>query len=325
MMASHNYHSTKAVGSGRYARMVGQFSSSSSATDLRNISMRKSLITSQTTNPKDEGLTEVSLPFHVGMFLTDEPIDLSIVGGLELAIFLQKPEALFHGTAVTSSSNYTLSDVSLTLPLIYKSANDIAATPAEYVVEFLNWTSMFSVLDSTVSSIAQRLQLSGLVSAIHNSLPTQEINSTSYNGFALKNPGYERLTFLRDGQRSPLEKTTVVADDRAKPIENKSTTYPEVLQDYLSAWSPNRDLHYTQVIPENIKGIVNRDGVVGIGCNYSPDSAGINVSGVLGVDLQSKIEDVSTPNPAQTEPYALYSFYLSRQAFMISPAGMKAL
>jgi hypothetical protein len=272
------------------------------------------------------GTKEVSIPFHIGMFLTDESLDLSAIGGLEIAVYLQKSEAMFFGGfAQMADVSYTLTDVSLTIPLLYKSMQMIQSTPPESVVEFLNWTSLYSVLDSSVSSIAHRLSLSGLVSAIHNTLPTAQINNTAYNQFALKSVAPERLTFQRDGLRSPLEKTMIVEDKRSSKTEDKSTTYPEILTEYLSAWGATKDLKYSQVIPELVKGVANRSGVVGMGCNYSPDSAGINVSGVLSMDLQSKLENETGGDPLTIEPYALYSFYLSRQAFATSPQGIKSL
>jgi len=314
MMASSVFHSSRAIGMGRTNRWEGQGIDKTTTSDPGLQASRRSIIAEKS----------VSLPFHIGLFLTDEPVDLSVVGGLELAVYLQKPEAMFFGGAA-ASMDYTLTDVSLTVPLIYKSSDMISQTPPESVVEFLNWTSLFSVLDSSVSSIAYRLYLSGLVAGIHNSLPTAQINSYANNQFALKSIGTERLTFLRDGQRAPLEKTMIVEDSSSAIITDKSTTFPEVLTEYLSAWGPVRDTRYSQVIPQNVKGIVNRSGVMGLGCNYSPNGSGINVSGVLSLDVQSKLEDETGSQPTQIEPYALYSFYLSRQAFMASPAGLKAM
>ena len=316
MMSSCQYHGGRAVGLGRMNRWDGTTAASTTAADFKSLAMRKSIT----------GTKEVSVPFHIGMFLTDEPIDLSAVGGLEIAVYLQKAEAMFFGTfGQMSDVSYSITDVSLTIPFLYKSMEMIQQTPPESVVEFLNWTSLYSVLDSSVSSVAHRLSLSGLVSAIHNALPTAQINNTGYNQFGLKSVAPERLTFQRDGLRSPLEKTMIVEDKRSSASKDKSTTYPEILTEYLSAFGPPKDLKYSQVIPELVKGVINRSGVQGIGCNYSPNSAGINVSGVLSMDLQSKLEDETGGNPAQIEPYALYSFYLSRQAYATSPQGIKAL
>lgn len=326
MMASNNYNLSKSVGMGRYNRYNGSFPRGGDLTtatlnDIRSISERKASLISA---------TNCSIPFHSGTFLQDQPLDLNASGGLELAIYLTKPEALFFGAnggtnPPTGASTYTLTNVNLTLPLLYKSADMIAATPQEQVIEFLNWTSLYSVLDSTVSSISQRLYLSGLVASIHNMLPTQQINNVSFNQYGLKNPVVQRLTFLRDGQRNPLEKTTIVQENSTATVLNSSTTYPEVLNDYLSAWGPTKEQVYSQMMPELVKGVANRSGVFGIGCNYSPDSSGINMAGVLGIDLQSKIEDITTPDNTGTESYAMYSFYLSRQAYVSTPMGLKAL
>lgn len=319
-MACQQYNYSGAVGLGRMNRWsAGGVTTGNTQTDGRSRAIRRSLL---------GGGHQISLPFHVGMFLTDTPLDLSVSGGLELAIYLQKPEAMFFGgNADISKAGYTLTDVSLTVPLLYKSADMIAQTPPEQVIEFLNWTSLYSVLDSTQSSIAYRLYLSGLVAQINNMLPTQQINNNASNQFALKSAGIERLTFLRDGQRNPLEKTTIVQDDNLASITNKTTTYPEVLSEYLSSWGPVKEMRNSQVIPENVKGIINRSGVVGIGCNYSPDSAGINVSGVLSVDILSKLQNITAGQPGvgTTEPYAFYSFFLSRQGFLATPAGLKSL
>lgn len=340
-MSSNYYYMSRAVGYGRYDRRNGHSHRDpgvtaaggagvpASTADPRFLSQRKACITTVTANPKDAGFTEISIPFHVGMFLADDSssgLDLSVVGGLELSIFLQKPDQVFFGGGVAADTDYTLFDVALNVPLVYKTEVQVSQTPPESTVEFLNWTSLYSVLDSTVSSVSHRLFLSGLVSAIHNALPTAEINNRAANGFALKQPGIQRLTFLQDGQRAPMEKTNIVSVDRALPIEAQGVTYPEVLTDYVSAWAPPKELLYSQIMPENLKGVANLSGVFGLGCLYSANGAGINISGVLGIDVQSKLEKTSgVPNVGITEPYALYSFYLSRQVFLAGPGGMKAL
>lgn len=315
MMSSCQYHASKAVGLGRKNRYAGTFQSATASTDARGIAQRKTLA----------GVEEISIPLHAGMFLTDDALDLSAVGGLEIAIYLQKNDGVFFGTGANiNTTTYKLTDVSLTLPFLYKSVQMIQSSPPETVVEFLNWTSLFSVLDSTVSSVAHRISLAGLVSAIHNTLPTAQINNLAHNQYGLKSVAPERLTFQRDGMRSPLEKTMVVEDTRSLASTDKASTYPEILTEYLSAWGAPKDLRYSQVIPELVKGVSNRDGVVGLGCNYSPNSSGINVSGVLSMDLQSKLEDISGGGGA-TEPYALFSFYLSRQTYLMGQAGIKAV
>ncbi len=326
-MASNMYSESGAVGLGRYNAWKGVNQSSTTLDDRTLQAIRKKLVGTgaAVSDPETEALPAFSLPIHAGMFMSDD-IDLSAVGGLEIAIFLQKPEFLFFGTGANkpaSDSKYELYDVSLTCPILYKSAQEVAQTPPENEISFLNWTSLFSVLDSTSSSIAQRVFFAGLVSGIHNMLPTAQINNLEANCMALKDIGIDRLTFLRDGQRNPLEKTAITDRESGVGVEQSSSLSSEILQDYLSAFLPPRDIHLSQVIPQNLKGVANRSGVFGIGCNYAPDSGGISVSGVLGMDVVSKLEDVSTGGT--TEPYALFSFYLSRQSYLTSPAGIRSL
>jgi hypothetical protein len=47
---------------------------------------------------------------------------------------------------------------------------------------------------------------------------------------------------------------------------------------------------------------------------------GIDVAGVISYDIQTKLEDTS--NPAQTEPFAMYSFYLDKKTLVVTPAGV---
>lgn len=312
MMASNTYHQSRAIGLGRTNRFEGQFQSASSTSDRAAQATRKQLI----------GGKDYSLPFHVGLFLSDDTMDLSAIGGLEISVYLQKSEALFFG-ADAAGVTYSLSDVSLTLPVIYKTAQQIASQPAESVISFLNWTSLYSVLDSTSSSIAYRLMLKGLISGIHNMLPTAQINNSASNQFALKQPGLESLTQLRDGVRAPYEKSVIVSDSTTLGVENKSTTYPEIITDYLSAWGVTKDQLYCQTIAENLKGVANRSGVFSFGANYDPESSGINLNGVLSFDIKSKLQ--KDDDVTLTEPYAMFSYFLSRQSFVASQQGLVSM
>ena len=322
---SNMYSKTRAVGLGRFNRISGSTAGHATVSDKRLVAQRKKLITTVSTNPKDAGFVEVSIPLHAGFFLTDSDVDLSQIGGVEISIYLAKVQSVFFGTGAnqpTSNSNYTLYDASLTVPLLYKSAEQVSMTPPEGSVEFLNWTSLFSVVDSTVSSIAHRLYLSGLVSQIHNFLPTDQLNNVSANAAALKDIGVERLTFQKDGVRSPMEKTVLTDKVANVKVQQSPSLYSEVITDYTSALHSPRDIKRTQIIPENMLGIADRSGVMGIGCNFSPNSAGINLSGVLSIDVQSKIPDSTGTG---TTPYAMFSFYLSRKAFLTSPMGVKQI
>mgnify|MGYP003640387736 FL=1 len=282
-----------------------------------------------TINAASAGYLDFSIPLHLGFFQSSD-VNLNQVGGLEIVLYLDQSRNLFYGADVASTSTYSITDVSLTIPLLYYNSQQIAAQAQQQqsVLSFMYWTSVYSVLDSTFNSIAHRLSLKGLLSAIHNLQPTITINNTNNDNHALYNPGIRVLTFLRDGVKNPYEKSMIPNENRALALANKSCTYAEILNEYLSAYRNPRDINYTQVIPENLVGrgsVV--EGVFGLGQNYDPSAgAGVDINGTISYDIESKLEKVSgTPNAAQTEPYAFYSYYLSRQDYIVSPQGMSSV
>ena len=274
------------------------------------------------------GYLDFSVPLHLGFFQSTD-VNLNQVGGLEIVLYLDQTRNLFYGGDYNAQTTYQITDVNLTIPLLYYNSQQIAAQAQQQqsVLSFMYWTSVYSVLDSTFNSIAHRLSLKGLLSAIHNMQPTISINNSARDNHALYNPGIRVLTFLRDGVKNPYEKSMIPSENRALSVANKSCTYPEILNEYLSAYRNPRDINYTQIIPDNIVGrgsVV--EGVFGLGQNYDPSAgAGIDVNGTISYDIESKLEDITTPDAAGTEPYAFYSYYLSRQDYVVTPQGMSSV
>ena len=334
MMANENLQ-TRAVGYGRYDRNSGSYSSPTTLSDGGNKYMRKQLNTGTgSATGKSEDLLDCSIPLHLGLFMSQD-VNLNTVGGLEIAIYLQKENFLFNGTgtgAPVAASAYTLYDVSLTIPLLYYNSNQIAQLQSqpEKAVQFNRWTSIYGVLDSTFTSISHRLTLKSLLSSIHNFQPTQAINSTANNNFALKSIGLNELTVLQNGVKNPYEKTTIV-DKKANDtlINVRATTESEVNNEAISAYRAPRDVLYSQVMPENLVGVAaNNEGHHHVGVNYDLSAgSGLDIAGVIGYDIKSKLEQQTMPNPVPTqqESYAMYSFYLDKQTLMITPNGIASM
>ena len=324
MMSNQNLQ-TRAIGYGRYNGMRERQNRADLADDENAIYMRRQLINAAPAGTgKNYGLLDCSIPVHCGLFFS-EALDLNKVGGLEISIFLQKSSFLFNGAAVPATMNYSIHDVSLSIPLLYKSAMQIQqdSQQQQNVVEYMAYTSVFSVLDSTFTSIAHRLNMRSLLSSIHNFQPTAAINDRTRNNFALLDSGLEELTVMKDGQRYPMEKTAIVDCDRNAPQRNRASTQAEVLHDALSSFRNYKDILYTQVIPQSLKGVPANlnQGHYSIGLNYAPQTgSGIDVAGVISYDILTKLESVA--NAAQTEPYAFYSFYLDKKTLIITPNGI---
>tara|TARA_R110000796_G_scaffold217447_1_gene333504 strand:+ start:162 stop:1589 length:1428 start_codon:yes stop_codon:yes gene_type:complete len=355
-MAANVNMNCRSVGKGKYNGVFGNPGLGATLDDGRSRLQRKYLVTSNAApsgaaaiNHKNSwcqgqaqaagtagevqaaGYMDCSIPLHLGFFQSSD-VNLNQVGGLEITCYLAQTRSLFYGAGADgpgAGSTYNIVDVNLTVPLLYYTAQQVQAQLAqpESVLSFMSWTSIYSVLDSTFTSIAHRLALKGLLSSIHNTLPTLAINNNAFNNHALINSGIESLTFLREGVKNPYEKTTIPTTNSLLPLANKSCLQPEILNDYISAWRNPRDVHYTQIIPENILGRAGVvEGVYGIGCNYDPSAgAGVSVNGTISYDIKTKLEDITTPNPATTESYAFYSFYLSRQDYVVTGQGMSSI
>jgi len=335
MLANENLQ-TRAVGYGRYDRNSGNYSNANTLTDGGSLYMRKQLITGTgAATGKSSDLLDCSIPLHLGLFMSQD-VNLNTVGGLEIAVYLQKENFLFNGTGVgapVAASSYTLYDVSLTIPLLYYNANQIAQlnSQPEKAVQFNRWTSIYGVLDSTFTSISHRLTLKSLLSSIHNFQPTQAINSVANNNFALKGIGLNELTILQNGVKNPYEKTTIVDKKTNNTLINRrATTEAEVNNEAISAYRAPKDILYSQVIPENLVGVaVNRcEGHHHVGVNYDLSAgSGLDIAGVIGYDIKSKLEQQTLPAPTDTntESYAMYSFYLDKQTLMITPNGIASM
>tara|TARA_R110000851_G_scaffold63249_5_gene144726 strand:+ start:961 stop:2202 length:1242 start_codon:yes stop_codon:yes gene_type:complete len=332
-MMSNNNLQNRAVGFGRYDGMDGNQASPVTLDDNGWKYMRKQLITGTgSATGKSSDLLDCSIPLHLGLFQSSD-VNLNSVGGLEIAIYLQKESFLFNGSgtgAPVAASSYTLYDVSLSIPLLYYNAQQIQAlnSQPEKAVSFMRWTSIYSVLDSTFTSIAHRLTLKSLLSSIHNFQPTQSINNLAKNNFSLKSIGMNELTVLRDGVKNPYEKTTIVdKKSNTEIIAVRGTTEPEILNEAVSAYRNPRDILYSQITPENLVGVAaSEEGHHHMGVNYDlAAGSGLDIAGVLSYDIKSKIEDVTTPNATGTESYAMYSFYLDKQVLMITPQGISSM
>ena len=355
-MASNVNLNCRSIGKGRYNGVFGQNGLGTTLANGPSMLQRRYLVTSPavtsgagaishklgwnqglgqvagaTGDVATAGFMDCSIPLHIGFFQSED-VNLNQVGGLEITCYLAQARALFFGTGnnlPTNASSYSIVDVNLTIPLLYYNPQEIQnqlATP-ESMLSFMSWTSIYSVLDSTFTSIAHRLALKGLLSSIHNSLPTLAINNANFNNHSLVNSGIESLTFLREGVKNPYEKTAIPTTNRALSLAQKGCLQPEILNDYLSAYRNPRDISYSQIIPENLIGrgaVVS--GVYGIGASYDPSAgAGIAINGTISYDIKTKLENITTPAPAGTESYAFYSFYLSRQDYVVTAQGMSSI
>ena len=337
-MRTQTFNEHGAVGKGRYNKNhMGTLGTSGNLniTDRVLESARKGTIAGDGqmgTNGFD-----FALRLNTGL-LMNEAIPLNLLGGLEITINLAPNFGSMYGNGVTADCKYTVTKPYLVCPLLYMSDMEVAQynSQAQGTFSFMSYQSLYSVLNSTDQSIVHRLNSRNMQSVLQSYVPVKYLNNTKYNQMALWDGGaVNSVAYMKEGVRYPLEYSISVRSTNGdgtnenEDLQKVSLT-PQVLWNSQTAIKSVKDIHRSQVIPENLLGQAKQDGVWGTGISWDLVSgAGINVAGTLTYDLKSKLEDpenkdlvgaggTANPNHTLTTPYAQYSFYLSRANLMIN-------
>ena len=319
------------VGKGRYSQYDLQSlgTDGTGATDRKLMSARKAVIMGRDT----DNSFDFALRLNTGL-LMNEAIPLNLLGGLEITINLNSNFASIYGADATLSADcsYKIIDPYLICPLLYLNQQQIAqeAQQPQGAFSFMSYQSLYSVIDSSNQSIVHRLNSKNLVSVVQNYIPVKYLNNRLYNGCACWDAGsLDNIEFHKDGVRYPLEynlevKKTNGAGSNDDEDLQKVDLNPAVLWNGQSAIRNVKDIHRSQVIPENLLGVAKGDSVYSTGVSWDKISgAGVSVNGTLTYDIKTKLEDPDNndavnSNHTLTTPYAQYSFYLSKVNLIVN-------
>ena len=259
-----------------------------------------------------------------GMFMGQPEIDLETLGGMTITINCADNNAVIFGGAA-SGFQYEIVNPRIIVPIIEKTPQEQMASMQQPVTQlnFLTYTSLYNTISSTDQQVVSRVNLRGVVSCINHYVPVNRINNFLADGYAQFNPAIRKLTYLKDGKRTPLEYQIAVDRDPTLTPSTQSTTLPELLINYLDAFRNFRDIKKSCVNPF-LSGFASQTqnvGVFGTGCSYDDvGHNGIDASAsTLGMEIQS---DLDNPfNRGNTTPFAVFTFYLTRLAVQVTPDG----
>jgi hypothetical protein len=259
-----------------------------------------------------------------GMFMGQEAIDLEALGGLSIVINCNSDDnVLFGGDA--GNFRYEIHNPRIIVPVMDKNPQQQLATRNQGVANFnfLTFVSLYNSLSSTDQQVVHRINLKSVVSNFQHYIPVNHINNTARDSIAQYNPAIERLTFLMNGKRTPLE--FVLEPDR-QPNLNPSqqiTTTPQILLNYLDSYRNFRDIKKSLVNPtlSGYEAQTTGVGVFGTGCSYdSVGQVGINANNsTLGFEIKSDLDDPL--NRGNQTPYAVYTFYLCKNQVQVDTSG----
>ena len=259
-----------------------------------------------------------------GMFMGQSQIDLEALGGMTITINCASDNNVIFG-GIAGSFRYEIVNPRIIVPVIDKTPQQQMQTMQnpQTTLQFLTWTSLYNTLSSTDQQVVSRVSLKGVVSCINHYVPVNRINSFLNDCYSQFNPGIRKLTFLKDGKRTPLEYQLDVDRDPSLTPSTQPSTCGELLVNYLDAYRNFRDVKKSCINPV-VSGFAqqtNNIGTFGTGCSYDAVShAGVDATAsTLGMEIQSDIDDPA--NRGTATPFAVYTFYLTRQAVMVSPEG----
>ena len=269
---------------------------------------------------------DCSIQLYAGMFQS-ENLDLRLMGGLEIEITLSPDANVFFNA--DSIHNYSISNVILNAPLLYKSANEMAQSAQPASIDFLTWSSLYNVAQSTSATITNKVGLRGCLSMIQKFVPIAYLNNSGRqaqvpagdtygaNAFAGWNVGVRRLTFHRNGQRYPNEYQIITERGNLAPaLEVNNEKNPQVLINSLSAFENFKDVKHTHLTSQNLSQRQENNYFLGVSFDQI-SGQGIDLSGgTISTELEATLQD---PADDQPKPFGVFSFFLNKNTLVIQP------
>ena len=268
---------------------------------------------------------DCSIQLYAGMFQS-ENLDLRLLGGLELEITLAPDSNVFFNAGATT--RYELSDVVLNAPLLYKSAQQMAMPSQPSTLEFLTWSSLYNVIQSTNATITNKVGLRGALSMLQKFVPVSYLNaqgrqrgqandnfgSNAFNGW---NIGMKRLTFHRNGQRYPNEYQVITERGDGTPAEEVIfEKNPQVLINSLSAFENYKDVKHTHLTSQNLAMRQANNYYLGVSFDQI-SGQGIDLTGgTISTEVESTLQD---PSDNSVRPFGVFTFFLNKNTLVVQP------
>ena len=273
---------------------------------------------------------DCSIQLYAGMFQSQN-LDLRLLGGLELEITLAPDSNVFSNADATTV--YELSEVVLNAPLLYKSAEQMAMPSQPSTLEFLTWSSLYNVIQSTNATITNKVGLRGCLSMLQKFVPVKYLNNfgkqadnnnnfgaNAFNGW---NIGMKRLTFHRNGQRYPNEYQIITEQgDNNPPAEIINQKNPQIMINSLSAFENYKDVKHTHITSQNLATQQANNYFLGVSFDQI-SGQGIDLTGgTISTEIESALQDPAldaTAGAYVAKPFGVFTFFLNKNTLVIQP------
>lgn len=267
---------------------------------------------------------DCSIQLYAGMFQSQN-LDLRLLGGLEVEITLAPDANVFFNA--TNTTNYQISDVILNAPLLYKSANQLASGVQPSSMEFLTWSNLYNVAQSTNATITNKVGLRGCLSMVQKFVPIAYLNNSGQqadavatagaNAFSGWNVGVKRLTFHRNGQRYPNEYQILTERGDLNPAQEvMAEKNPQIMVNSFSAFENYKDIKHTHITSQNLANRQQNNYFLGVSFDQV-SGQGIDLSGgTISTEIESTLQD---PADNTAKPFGVFTFFLNKNTLVIQP------
>jgi hypothetical protein len=317
-------HEQLCVGQGIYNRSQQGQRQELLVADVANMkTLQRKYIQCGGTTAQNIGV-DCSIQLYAGMFQSNN-IDLRLMGGLEIEITLAPDSNVFFNASATT--NYTIENVVLNAPLLYKNANEMAMGGQAQTLEFLTYSSLYNVAQSTSATITNKVGLRGALSMLQKFVPIAYLNNAGQqadanansgaNAFSGWNVGVRRLTFHRNGQRYPNEYQILTERGNGNPaaevIHEKN---PQVIVNSLSAFENYKDVKHSHITSQNLATRQENNYFLGVSFDQI-SGQGIDLSGgTISTELEATLQD---PSDDVAKPFGVFTFFLNKNTLVIQP------
>ncbi len=267
---------------------------------------------------------DCSIQLYAGMFQSNN-LDLRLLGGLELEITLAPDSNVFFNAGANTS--YQISNVILNAPLLYKSANQMMSGVNPSTLEFLTWSSLYNVAQSTNATITNKVGLRGCLAMAQKFVPVKYLNNFAQqadagnaygaNAFSGWNVGVKRLTFHRNGQRFPNEYQIITErGDLAPALEVCNEKNPQILVNSFSSFDNYKDVKHTHLTSQNLSQRQQNNYFLGVSFDEI-SGQGIDLSGgTISTEIESTLQD---PADNVAKPFGVFTFFLNKNTLVVQP------
>jgi len=246
-------------------------------------------------------LQDFSFAIPTGLFLSGLGIPLDKVGGLFISMTLSSDQTVFRADAAKSPV-YALSDVHLSGLINFGSSTGDQMT-------YNSITSYYGVINGAFGTLQYNLGLSKVLGAFANFLPSEMVNSYTYDGqktlplmsTATSPCKPEEVNFLKGGVRYPLDYAL-----RDNFTASQTLFNSQIMKNYMNSIKKFNSIGRTDISPINsnfertysttedglegdvVYGLgVRFDATSDSGVSFLGDTFGINVSSDLNTNYNN--------------------------------------